>query len=133
MGPRCGLTQRHDTTPDGGGAELQPEIDPAEHAGAGCDQHVDSFVNGQLQPGCGVYGDHHGADGIADSGRWVLGSHFDGWWVGDQWGVGQIHGDAGVVSGIRGHGVGDSMCGDVYFEEPGLGSIVAGDECVGRD
>jgi hypothetical protein len=133
MGPRCGLTQRHDTTPDGGGAELQPEIDPAEHAGAGCDQHVDSFVNGQLQPGCGVYGDHHRADGIADSEQCKLDSVFDVESVGDQWGVDAVDGAAGVDSGIRGHGVGDSMCGDVYFVEYGHGAIVAGGECVGRD
>jgi hypothetical protein len=43
--------------------------DRAEHAGVGCDQHVDSFADGRLRPAGGVYGDHHGADGIADSGQ----------------------------------------------------------------
>ena len=44
-----------------------------------------------------------------------------------------VDGAAGVDSGIRRHGVGDSMCGDVYFDEYGHGAIVAGGECVGRD
>ena len=47
--------------------------------------------------------------------------------------AGAIDGDAGVDSGIRGHNVRDSMCGDVYFEEPHYSARLAGGECVGRD
>ena len=83
-------------------------MDPAEYAGAGCDQHADSLADGRLQPAGGVYGDHHGADGIADSGQCKLDSVFDVESVGDQWGVDAVVGAAGVDSGIRGHG-GDSM------------------------
>jgi hypothetical protein len=101
--------------------------------GVGCDQHVDSFADGRLRPGGGVQGDHHGADRIADSGRCKLDSDFDGGSIGDQWDVGAIVGAAGVDSGIWGHGVGDNVRDDVYFDECGRGTIVAGGDCVGRD
>ena len=98
---------------DGGGADVQPEVNPAEHAGVGRNQHVDGFVDSQLRAGDGVYGDDHGADGVADGGRCKLDGVLDVESVGDQRGMDADVGAAGVDSGIGGDGVGDGMCGDV--------------------